>query len=153
MFAGEIALLRRGRVAASSSPLAVTMLLGARLSLLRRAALAAAGSAAASAALSSSPTAAAQASGGDAWADGALQTRTRLRAELLAAGCSEGEAHAALTRVKLAVKGERLCASLALPRDALPALVPLLRSFPLITWKPDADSGAGGLTLVLCDTK
>ena len=53
----------------------------------------------------------------------------------------------------MAVKGERLCASLALPRDALPALVPLLRSFPLITWKTDANSSAGGESLVLCDTK
>ena len=85
--------------------------------------------------------------------EGVLTARASLRSQLHADGCSEQEVHAALARVKLAIKGDRLCATVALPRDVLPALVPFLRAFPLVTWVSDANGSPGGESVVLRDVK
>ena len=78
------------------------------------------------AALASSVPLPSAAQSADPW-DGALETRRRLRDELLSGGCSPGEAHAALARVKLAVKGERMCATLQRSRAAPAANMRLTR--------------------------
>ena len=55
-------------------------------------------------------------------------------------------------RVKFAVKGQRMSASVTLPRDVLPTLVPLLRSYPHVTWSANANSSIGGEGLLLSDS-
>mmetsp|Transcript_6524 Transcript_6524/g.16870 ORF Transcript_6524/g.16870 Transcript_6524/m.16870 type:complete len:553 (+) Transcript_6524:14-1672(+) len=80
-------------------------------------------------------------------------TRRRLTKAILSAGCtSPPEAEAAASKVKLAVKGGRMTAAVALPRDTLPALIPLLRAFPQVTWMANASSSVAGESLLLRDS-
>ena len=77
-------------------------------------------------------------------------TRQKLLHALLDAGSSTDDADSQASSVKLAVKGERMCARILLPVDALvPALMPILRAFPQVTWSADASSGAGSESILL----
>ena len=90
----------------------------------------------------------------EAYSEAVRSTRNRLAQALLSAGSSsESDAEATAARVKLAVKGQRMCASVTLPRDVLPTLVPLLRSYPYVTWSANANSSVGGEALLLSDSQ
>ena len=90
----------------------------------------------------------------EASSEAVRSTRNRLAQALLSAGSSsESDAEAIAARVKLAIKGQRMCASVTLPRDVLPTLVPLLRSYPYVTWSANANSSVGGEALLLSDSQ
>ena len=46
-----------------------------------------------------------------------------------------------------------MCASVALPRDILPTLVPLLSFYPKVTWSAGANSSIGGESLLLSESE
>jgi MoxR-like ATPase len=79
-------------------------------------------------------------------------TRSTLRKELQRLHVDDAEADALMSRVTIALKGGRVCVSVKVHSDVLPALMPLLRSFPYVTWSAEAGSALGGESLVLRDS-
>ena len=80
--------------------------------------------------------------------------QNKLRQELHALGLSAPQAEALLSRVAVSIKGNRCSVSTTIPANAtLPALLPLLRAFPDISWSADAQESAAGDSLTLRDHK
>ena len=66
-------------------------------------------------------------------------SRATLRRELIALGLPDARADAVLAGVSVSRKGSRCSVRATLPSEAtLPALLPLLRSFPHVTWAAEA---------------
>ena len=108
------------------------------------------------AALASGGAAACSLSSAIAYAEAAHTnpTQNKLRQELHALGLSAPQAEALLSRVAVSIKGNRCSVSTTIPANAtLPALLPLLRAFPDISWSADAQESAAGDSLTLRDHK